>query len=194
MVLVARVSDEFPVVVNQRVLKWLNYYIGTPDGREGMRNALARMETYRPLVQKKLAQYRVPVELAAIPITESGYKNQPQSPNVEHGAGLWMFIQSTARKYGMRVDDKVDERLVPEIETDAAMRYFVSNKDLFNDWRLSVLAYNAGEQSIKAAIDKTGSKDPWGLVDSGLLSRETTEYLPKLMAAILIMRNSGSIQ
>ncbi len=191
---VAEKTSEFPVVVNDRVLKWLNYFIGTPDGREKVKAALARMENHRSVIENKLEEYRLPNELMAIPLIESGYKNLEASENPVRAAGLWQFIASTARNFGLRVDDQVDERLHVELSSDAAMRYLLGNKLRFNDWQLSTLAYNAGENAVQGVMNKTGSRDPWVLIRSGLLSNETTEYLPKLMAAILIMKNPNSVQ
>ncbi|MGZ3817860.1 MAG: M56 family metallopeptidase, partial [Bdellovibrio sp.] len=123
----AKEHSSFPIVLNDLVLQELNRYLGTPGGREFMRKSLVRMETYRPLIIKKIQEYHMPEELMAVPIVESGYQNLPQSENKSWGAGLWMFIESTARNYGLRVDSVVDERLNPEILTDAAMRYISAN-------------------------------------------------------------------
>ncbi len=191
---VVQKSSDFPIVVNDRVLKWLNYFVGTPDGRERVKAALARMENHRNVIEKKLEGYSLPNELMAIPLIESGYKNLEPNENPLHAAGLWQIIASTARNFGLRVDDEVDERLHVELSSDAAMRLLLGDKLRFNDWQLSILAYNAGESAVQGAINKTGSRDPWVLIRSGLLSNETTEYVPKLMAGILVMKNPNSIQ
>ena len=70
---VARRNSAFPITINEAVVKQLNRYVGTPDGREFIKNTLARMENYRPLVERKLRDYQLPRELMAIPIMESGY-------------------------------------------------------------------------------------------------------------------------
>jgi membrane-bound lytic murein transglycosylase D len=186
-------ANGFPVVVNDLVLKWLNYYVGTPDGRDKVKQALARMENYRGTIQNKLTEYQMPEEFLALPLLESGYQNLDGRQNKTSGAaGLWQFIESTAQNFGLRVDDQVDERLNVEQETDAAMRYLLANKLRFKDWQLSILSYNAGEKSVQSAILKTGSRDPWVVVRSGFSgpsAEENSNYLPKLMAAILIVRN-----
>lgn len=185
---------EFPIVINEEVLKYLNHFVGTVEGRERMRTSLRRMQPYRVLVEAKIAEYNVPPELMAIPIIESGYQNL-EDRNVEGwGAGLWMFIESTARAYGLSVSAQRDERLDEAKETDAAMRYIVANHARFSDWRLAVLAYNAGENALQKAIFATGSRDPWVLVRSRSLSEEARNYLPKLMAAIVIMRNPSTVE
>lgn len=186
----AKAYSKFPIVVNDLVLQELNRYLGTPEGRDFMRKSLARMETYRPLVTKKLEEYRMPVELMAVPIIESGYQNLPQSENKSWGAGLWMFIESTARNYGLRVDSSIDERLNPEILTDAAMRYISANYSRFKDFQLALLAYNIGESKVQEGINKLGSRDAWHLIRNGY---QGDKYLARLMAAILIMKNPESV-
>lgn len=108
----AQSETGFPVVVNDLVLKQLNRYIGTPEGREFMRDSLARMETYKVIVGDGLKRYGVPVEIMAVPIIESGYQNLTEASNQSmKAAGIWQFIPQTARNYGLRVDSKTDERL-----------------------------------------------------------------------------------
>jgi membrane-bound lytic murein transglycosylase D len=185
-------TPDFPITVNDRVLRQLNRYIGTPEGREFMRNALARMENERPAIEQAMKAYGVPRELLAMPIIESGYQNLAQVDGSKaRAAGLWQFIPRTAQVFGLRVDSSFDERLdVPKL-TDAAMRLLVSNKMRFQDWLLSVSAYNAGEERVQEGIDKTGSRDAWTLVGRGFEGDH--DYLAKLMAAILIMNSPESV-
>ena len=187
----AKVNSNFPIVVNDLVLQELNRYLGTAEGREFMRKSLTRMESYRALVQHKLQEYQMPAELMAVPIIESGYLNLPQSENKSWGAGLWMFIESTARNYGLRVDSAVDERLNPEILTDAAMRYISANYSRFKDYQLAMMGYNIGENKVQEGINKYGNRDPWFLTRHGY---DGDKYLARLMAAILIMKNPESVR
>ncbi|MFN8943894.1 MAG: M56 family metallopeptidase, partial [Pseudobdellovibrionaceae bacterium] len=143
MAIRAQSETGFPVVVNDLVLKQLNRYIGTPEGREFMRDSLARMENYKVTVGEHLQKYGVPIEVMAVPIIESGYQNLTEASNPSmKAAGLWQFIPQTARNYGLRVDGQKDERLDVNLLTDAAMRYLQSNNLRFKDWHLSALAYN----------------------------------------------------
>lgn len=185
-------NQEFPIVINDLVLKQLNRFIGTPEGREYMRNSLQRMENYRSAIDGKIQEYNVPEELIAIPIIESGYQNLEERNQHGWGAGLWMFIKSTARVYGLKINDQIDQRLNVDLETDAAMRYLKSNYLRFKDWHLAILAYNVGENSVRQAMDKTGYQDAWSLIRNGY--ENDRDYLPKVMAAILIKNNPESIQ
>lgn len=192
MVLKARGKSDFPVVVNDRVLIQLNRYIGTPEGREFMRVALQRMNSHQSLVERKMAEYDVPFEIAAIPIVESGYRNLTEAENrATSAAGMWQFIPSTARKYGMRVGGGTDDRNTAEIETDAAMRYLKSNFLQFKDWQLAILGYNYGEGAVQKAMMATGSRDAWTLIKRGYEGDK--DYLAKVMAAVLIAKNPESV-
>lgn len=188
----ARLSSAFPIVVNELVVAELNRFLGTPEGREFIRASLERMEGYRALVEGKIAQYDMPTELLAIPLVESGYENLPDRNQHGYGAGLWMFIASTARNYGLRVDSRVDERLNPELLTDAAMRYWRANFLRFGDWQLSALAYNMGEAGVQKAINETGSRDAFTLVRKGYEGDKN--YLARVVAAILILKNPETLK
>jgi membrane-bound lytic murein transglycosylase D len=193
MALRAQSRVGFPVVVNDLVLKQLNRYIGTPEGREFMRDSLARMENYKQVVGDHLVKYGVPVEIMALPIVESGYQNLPQRVDVSmKSAGLWQFIPETARNYGLKVDRRVDERLDVALLTDAAMRYLKSNNLRFKDWQLSLLAYNMGENAVQKGMDALNTRDAWTLIRAGY--EGDSDYLAKFMAAVLIMQNPDSVQ
>jgi len=182
---------QFSVVINDLVLQQLNRYIGTPEGREHMKSSLERMKAHRELIEKKLNEYDVPKELLAIPVIESGYQNLEPNNKKHWGAGIWMFITSTAKHFGLHVDKNKDERLNVDLETDAAMRLLKANHLRFKDWHLSVLAYNMGETAVQKAIERTKSRDSWTIIRKGF--EKDPEYLAQLMAAILIMENPKTL-
>lgn len=185
-------AGPFPIVVNEAVLTQLNRFVATPAGRQYMRESIARMATYRAMIDSKLQGYGLPDELLAVPVIESGYRNKVAGSG--HGAGIWMFIASTARNYGMRVDEAagIDERLNTELETDAAMRYLGGNFLRFQDWQLALLAYNAGENAVQRKIATTGSRDAWKLLAAGL--ETDRNYLPMVMATVLILKNPSLVR
>lgn len=187
----ARAQSEFPLVMNDLVLVELNRYLGTPGGREFMRNSLERMKSYQTMIKGKLTEYQLPEDLLAIPIIESGYQNLPQSMNKSWGAGLWMFIVSTAKVYGLQVTDTIDQRLNIDLETDAAMRYIASNNYRFKDLSLALMGYNIGENKVQEGITKLKSRDAWYLTRNGYAG---DNYLAKLTAAIIIMKNPNSLE
>ena len=184
-------DTNYPIVVNDLVLKELNAYFGTLEGREYIRDSLERMKYFKKGIEEKITEYKVPMEFLAIPIVESGYRNLNQNTNKGSGAGLWMFIPSTARAFGLTVNEEKDERLNVDILTDAAMRYLKANEHRFDDWQLSVLAYNIGESNVQKTIEKTGSRDVWDV--SRAFFRNGNNYYAKFMAAVIIMKNPDSI-
>lgn len=187
-------GKDFPIIVNDLVLKQLNRYVGTPEGRQFMKDALARMQMHKDVVSKNLSKYGVPADMMAMPLIESGYQNLDQSQGhpATKAAGVWQFIPSTARNYGLRVDSVKDERLDVALLTDAAMRYLQSNNLRFKDWHLSALSYNMGENAVQKAMDALSTRDAWTLIRNGYEGDK--DYLPKLVAAILIMHNPESVQ
>ena len=187
-----RANTTFPITVNESVVQELNRYLGTPDGRVFVRESLERMRSHRTLIDMKLDEYGLPKELMAVPLVESGYRNLEPSGKAGQGAGLWMFIKPTAHRYSLRVDEQVDDRLDVAAETDAAMRMFSELHAHFGDWALALLAYNIGAARVERGIQETGSRDVWKLVGSGY--QNDPNYVPRVMAAMLIVRNPESIE
>ena len=132
-------------------------------------------------------QHGMPLELLAVPLVESGYRNLPQAANPQQGAGLWMFIAPTAKRFGLNVGSSQDDRLDVPAETGAAMRLFTSLRLQFNDWGLALLGYNVGSGWVEQAIRETGSHDVWEIIGKGY--QNDPDYLPRVMAAILIIKN-----
>jgi membrane-bound lytic murein transglycosylase D len=128
----------------------------------------------------------------ALPIMESGYQNLPQSRFPQHAAGVWQFVPQTARNFGLRVDTTIDERLDVKKATDAACRYLGALFLRFQDWELSVLAYNAGENKVQEGIAKTHSRNAWTLIEQGFAGDE--DYLAKIEAAILIRMHPSILE
>jgi len=180
-------GDDFPLAVNGRVVEQLNRLLGTPDGRAFMRTSLQRMQEHEALIVGALAQYGLPAELMAVPLVESGYRNLPHDEHPRHGAGLWMFIEPTAREFGLTVNASTDERLNVALETDAAMRMFARLYERFGDWGLALLAYNSGERLVEQGIRATGSRDVWQIVDQGY--ENDPDYVARVTAVLLIMKN-----
>jgi membrane-bound lytic murein transglycosylase D len=149
------------------------------------------MDTQLPLVNPIVSRFKAPKELLAVPFVESGWRNLPHNGNPHHGAGFWMFIAPTARRFGLQVNATVDERLDGEKETVAAMSLLTENYQRFGSWEIALLAYNAGEERVENAIATQGTRDPWALVRAGV---ETDKgYLARVMAAVLILANRESL-
>lgn len=187
MAAVAQRGSTFPIVVNDRVVEQLTLLLSTPEGRADVQASLGRMRLYEPFISDQLVRHAVPLELLAVPFAEAGYRNQPQSDDPRHGAGLWMFIAPTARHFGLTVDSTRDDRLDVAAETGAAIRMLSELHCQFDDWGLALLAYNAGSKRVERAIAQTRSRDVWTLTAKG--HENEAGYVARVMAAILILAN-----
>lgn len=175
----------FPLEVNSSVLRQLNLLLGTPDGRAFVRSSMVRMRDYAPSILAELKRYRMPPELLAVPLVESGYRDLP--PNGDAGAGLWMFIGPTARHYGLEVSAGRDERSDLGAETRAAMRMFSDLQRHFQDWSLALMAYNSGIARVEAGLRATHSRNAWKLYRAGYGNEP--DYLARTVAVMLILAN-----
>jgi len=155
--------------------------------RVSIERALERGSRYVPGMQATLREEGVPAAFAyGVPIVESGYSVSATS---HAGAvGPWQFIRATGQRYGLRIDGYVDERRDPEKATRAAARYLRDLYDRFGDWHLALAAYNTGEGNIERIKDHRGCEDFWEMRERGYLPSETSEYVPKVIAAMEVVR------
>jgi len=152
--------------------------------RDFMENSLERASKHLLQVQTILAEEGVPPELAYLPIIESGFRLNA----VSHAgaAGPWQFMRHTGKRYGLRIDRYVDERRDLVKATRAAARYLRDLHDMFGDWHLSLAAYNSGEGKINQVLELSSAEDFWAITDGGYLPRETSEFVPRFIAAMEI--------
>ncbi|MBO8440147.1 MAG: transglycosylase SLT domain-containing protein [bacterium] len=144
---------------------------------------------YFPMFEQTLAKYNVPLELKYLPVIESALNARAVSP--AGASGLWQFMVSTGRIYGLEVNSLVDERRDPRKSTDAAARYLSDLYQLYGDWHLVIAAYNCGPGNVAKAIRAAGGKkDYWSIYP--YLPRETRGYVPIFIAANYIMNNYAS--
>lgn len=135
---------------------------------------------YRLYVRKAVQDKELPEMLEYLPVVESNYKTNAKSRS---GAiGMWQFMANSVWPF-LTLNDFVDERLDPWKSTDGALRKLTDNYNIFNDWLLAIGAYNCGVGAMNKAIKKAGGKkDFWYLAENGYLSKQTAEYVPKLIA------------
>ncbi|MBN2371513.1 MAG: transglycosylase SLT domain-containing protein [Vicinamibacteria bacterium] len=148
-----------------------------------------RSGQYRPMILAKLNAAGLPSQLSWLPLVESCFKVRALS---RAGAfGLWQFIASTGLRYGLSRDRWIDERLDPEKSTDAAIAYLADLHGLFGDWSKALAAYNCGEARVLRLQGRSSDRyfDFWDLYEH--LPRETRRYVPRLIAALLIIENPG---
>jgi len=175
-----------PLEINENVQEWINYF--SIKDRERFRSFLERGLYYKDLVKKILKENGVPREIYYLAMIESGYITHARSR--QNAVGAWQFMHSTGKAYGLRSDrNYLDERRDIIRSTKAAAKYLTRLHNEFGSWYLALAAYNAGEGRIRGAIKKGKSRDFWYLVNMKALPRETMNYVPKFLAAVIIGRN-----
>ncbi|MCF6267971.1 MAG: LysM peptidoglycan-binding domain-containing protein [Desulfuromusa sp.] len=177
---------DFPLSEHSRVDTLIERYIGS--SKATFSRWLERAGRYIPKIQMVFADEGVPLDLAYLAMIESGFNVRAYS--WAHAAGPWQFIESTGRLYGLKNDWWQDERLDLERSTRAAAKHLKYLYKRFDgDWFLAVAAYNAGGGTIRKAVKKSGSRNFWVLTEGHVLREETKNYLPKLLAALTIIKN-----
>lgn len=180
-----RTAYDFPVTRNRQVQYYLKFFMG--DHRDSFTIWLSRSSRYLPMIQEQLRDAGLPTDLAYLAMIESGFNERAYSQ--ARAVGIWQFIQSTARNYGLEINTYVDERRDPIKSTQAAVAYLGDLYSEFGSWYLAVAAYNAGEGKIRRAIEKYNTNDFWEIAQGRYLKLETKRYVPKLIAAIIIAKN-----
>ena len=142
-----------------------------------------KSEYYFPLFEDALARYELPYELCYLAVIESALN--PSVRSHAGAAGLWQFMPSTGKLYGLEINSLVDERLDPIRATDAACRFLKALYNTFGDWNLAIAAYNCGPGNINKAIHRSGKRDFWSIYP--YLPRETRSYLPLFIAASYVL-------
>ena len=156
----------------------------TVDMKDSIQTSLLRSSRYRALIDKALAEQKLPKGLAYLPVIESAYMTTLTSHAGAHG--IWQFMPETAREYGLRVDWWVDERADPDRSTRAAAVYLKDLYRMFDDWSLALAAYNCGPNRVKRSLDDYGATTFWELLDASALPKETRGYVPTFYATLLI--------
>src|SRR5216117_4122102 len=183
--------DVSSFAMNRRVLQYLEFF--RLDSRDRFEIWLARLGRYEGMIRDRLRAKRLPEDLVYLSLIESGFSNTAVSR--AKAVGMWQFMASTARLYGLTVDPWVDERRDPYKATVAAVNYLADLRERLGSVYLAAAAYNAGVGRIERGIDRLpGEPDSvddrtfFQLSDRRYLRRETRDYVPKLIAASLIAK------
>ncbi|MBN1602411.1 MAG: transglycosylase SLT domain-containing protein [Chitinispirillaceae bacterium] len=180
---------QIPKEMKERVQHHINIYSGK------MKNTITRYfqrkEKYFPFIQKVFREKNIPLDLAYVSMLESGFN--PMALSHAGARGLWQFMPHTGRRFGMIVNDKIDERTNPEKATYAAAEYFKELIGMFGGKSavmLCMAAYNAGEGRIMGALrkieDPMRNRDFWYIYRMGYLAEETNEYIPRVISLIIL--------
>jgi membrane-bound lytic murein transglycosylase D len=183
----AATPHDVDIPQNARVLSYVELFQGRL--RSYIHESLERGSQYLPMIFEVFEAEGLPLDLAFIPIIESGFKNNALSK--ASAKGPWQFMAPTAREVGLRFDWYVDERSDPEKATIAAAKYLKTLSRMFNgDWHLVLAAYNGGLGRVQRAMRNAGTDDFWKLsATTRYLPKETREYVPMILAAMIVGRN-----
>jgi len=178
---------DIPIPLNQRVLSYIELFQGRLH--DFMEEGLNRGSKYLPMIQNVFRAEGLPLDLAYVPLVESAFK--PNALSRAKAKGVWQFMAGTALENGLHRDWYIDERADPEKATVAAAKYLHTLSDLFDgDWHLALASYNGGPGRMQRAMKTAKLTDFWALsAKPRLLPRETREYVPMILAAIVIARN-----
>jgi membrane-bound lytic murein transglycosylase D len=178
-------GTEIPIELNQQVKKWIKYF--TKEDPDRFARFVGRGQKFRKMIEGILAEHGVPKELYYLALIESGFATQATSH--ASAVGVWQFIRGTGVRYGLTVNNILDERRDPVLATHAAAQYLGDLFRVYQSWYLAMASYNAGEARIMNAIMKSNTRDFWQLVHKRALPSETMNYIPKFIAAVIIGEN-----
>jgi membrane-bound lytic murein transglycosylase D len=183
----ASTTHDIPIPLNGKVLSYVDLFAGRL--KDWVESGLSRGSRYLPMIQSVFRAEGLPLDLAYVPLIESAFK--PTALSRAKAKGVWQFMRNTALENGLKHDWYIDERADPEKATRAAARYLKTLHRMFGgDWHLALASYNGGPGRVQRATRAAGSTDFWRLTASTrYLPRETREYVPMILAAIIVARN-----
>lgn len=182
---VQAMDTEMPFELNETIFSFINYF--TVRNRSYTKMTLARMDTYMPLFEKVLEKQQMPDDIKYLAIIESGLN--PKARSRVGAMGLWQFMPATGREYKLYVNQHMDDRMDPELATEAAVRYLKALHRMFGDWEVALAAYNCGPGNVRRAIRRSGGKRTfWGIYNH--LPRETRSYVPQFQAIMYVLQHA----
>ena len=179
-------TSDLPLVINDQVAGYIGYFANSPSFHAHMLRSMERAGKYKDMMQKVLKEEGVPQDLIYLAVAESGF--QPQALNAKSGAGgIWQFMPTGA--YGLARNGWVDERFDPEKSTRAYAKYMKGVYNQLGDWYLAMAGYDWGPGNIQRAVMHTGYADFWELYRRNALPTETKNYVPQVLAAVIMAKN-----
>jgi membrane-bound lytic murein transglycosylase D len=180
------IAHDVPIPLNEKVLSYVELF--QTRLRDFLADGLQRGSQYLPMIQSVFRAEGLPLDLAYVPLIESAFK--PTALSRAKARGVWQFMRGTALENGLQADWYVDERADPEKATVAAARYLKTLYGMFGDWHLAMASYNGGPGRVQRALSRSRRDDFWSVsASTRFLPRETREYVPMILAAIIIARN-----
>jgi membrane-bound lytic murein transglycosylase D len=182
---VKETHSDLPLMLTDPVVGYINYF--SSRGRGTIERALVRSGRYQEMIHRVLQQEGVPQDLIYLAQAESGF--HPLALSRAGARGMWQFMGSRAKGYGLERDWWVDDRQDPEKSTRAAARHLKDLYNQFGDWYLAMAAYNSGPGTVQQAVKRTGYADFWELYKRNVLPKETRNYVPIIVAVTIMAKN-----
>ncbi len=179
-------ASGIPLELAEPVLSYVHFF-STDRGRSILLAGFRRAGQYAALIQRVFEEEQVPQELVYLAQAESGFL--PRAVSRKSAVGMWQFIAETGARYDLVRTHSFDERLDPEKATRAAAKYLKFLYARYGDWYLAMAAYNCGEGAVDRAVERTGYADYWELLKRHALPRETSNYVPIIVAMTIMAKN-----
>ena len=179
----ATTKSDLPLMVNDYVAAFINFFANSQKGHNTLFHSFQRYGRYKSMIERVMAEEGVPHDLIYLAVAESSF--QPRAVNRRSRAGgMWQFMPTG--DYGLTRNSYIDERFDPEKSTRAYARYMKFLYGTLGDWYLAMAAYDWGAGNVQRAVQKTGYADFWQLYKRHNLPGETQNYVPEILAAIII--------
>ncbi len=182
---VKNTRSDLPLMMTDQVAGYIAYF--SNRGRGVFERAYARSGRYHDMIVSTLKQEGVPQDLIYLAQAESGF--HPLAVSRVGARGIWQFMASRGRGYGLNHSMWVDDRQDPEKSTRAAAHHLKDLYNQFGDWYLAMAAYNSGPGTVQAAVKRTGYADFWELYNRNVLPKETKNYVPIILAVTIMAKN-----
>jgi membrane-bound lytic murein transglycosylase D len=177
--------SDLPLMMTDQVAGYINYF--SNRGRGVLERGLARSGEYEDMIRRTLKEEGVPQDLIYLAQAESGF--HPLAVSRAGARGIWQFMASRAKGYGLERNWWMDERQDPEKATRAAAHHLHDLYNQFGDWYLAMAAYNSGPGTVQSAVKRTGYADFWELYRRNVLPKETRNYVPIILAVTIMAKN-----
>jgi membrane-bound lytic murein transglycosylase D len=177
--------SDLPLMMTDQVAGYITYF--SNRGRGNFERAFARSGRYHDMMVSILKEEGVPQDLIYLAQAESGF--HPLAVSRVGARGIWQFMASRARGYGLSHNMWVDDRQDPEKSTRAAAHHLKDLYNEFGDWYLAMAAYNSGPGTVQSAVKRTGFADFWELYRRNVLPKETRNYVPIILAVTIMAKN-----
>ncbi len=177
--------SDLPLMMTDQVAGYINYF--STRGRATVEHALARSGRYEDMIRRTFREEGVPEDLIYLAQAESGF--HPLAVSRAGARGMWQFMGSRAKGYGLERSWWVDDRQDPEKATRAAAHHLKDLYNEFGDWYLAMAAYNSGPGTVQNAVKRTGFADFWELYNRNVLPKETRNYVPIILAVTIMAKN-----